>query len=167
MDRFFAIFLVLQCTSWPLVFGAECRHPPPSPDFTNEGYAGRWYEIGKIQTLGGSLFQLGSVCTIATYSPYDPMSGGGDIGYSSSFQEPNGTFVNATGFLVEQEAPGHFVQTLEFFGVEGPSVDYNVIWLDEDSAIEYDCNPNVGMDLNPNDIEYKAGSHEGCWEGFE
>lgn len=117
-----------------------------------------------------------------------------------------------------------------------------MIWLDEDSAIEYDCNPNglgvdyclhfmsktptmsqekldqlitfsgelssrsnlfkgstlarrksflvhvklkckfhdftscskdvssfisVGMDLNPNDIEYKPGSHEGCWEDFE
>lgn len=32
------------------------------------------------------------------------------------------------------------MQTLEFFGVPGSPVDYNVIWLDNDTAIEYDCN---------------------------
>lgn len=64
----------------------------------------------QIQTLGGSLFQLGSVCTIATYSPYDPLSGGGDIGYSSRFQEPNGTFVNATG--IPMKCSGANIETI-------------------------------------------------------
>jgi len=44
--------------------------------------------------------------------------------------------VNATGVLTELDAPGHFSQTLEFFGFEGPPTDYNVIYIDEDSAIE-------------------------------
>ena len=68
--------------------------------------------------------------------------------------------VNATGVLTELDTPGHFSQvwskkkfsqagtifihwtkslfpqTLEFFGFEGPPTDYNVIYIDEDSAIE-------------------------------
>ena len=46
----------------------------------------------------------------------------------------------ATGTLDELEAPGHFSQVLYFDGLAGPPVDYNVIYLDETSAIEYDCN---------------------------
>lgn len=45
-----------------------------------------------------------------------------------------------TGSLEELEAPGHFEQVLYFNGLAGPPVDYNVIWIDEESAIEYDCN---------------------------
>ena len=57
------------------------------------------------------------------------------------------------------ELPGHFSQTLNFGGFEGPAVDYNVVWLDEDTAIEsvfyldfciviisnrrYDCNEHI------------------------
>ena len=113
------------------------------------------YEVGKYQTLGGSIFQQGTVCTIATYDPYDMDVGGGDIGnddkiyitlkssnvlcagYSSRKQSPSGDFVNATGTLTVVDQPGHFLQELFFFGFAGPSVDYNVVWLDEDTAIEY------------------------------
>ena len=36
---------------------------------------------------------------------------------------------------------------LTFAGQQGLPVDYNVIWLDEDSAIEYDCNDGaLGLD---------------------
>ena len=37
-------------------------------------------QVGKYQTLGGSIFQIGTVCTIATFDPYDMEMGGGDIG---------------------------------------------------------------------------------------
>ena len=111
------------------------------------------YEVGKYQTLGGSLFQQGTVCTIATYDPYSMEEGGGDIGiylviflspgiplfflgYSSRKHDPSGDFVNATGTLTVVDDPGHFLQELYFFGFAGPSVDYNVVWLDEDTAIE-------------------------------
>ena len=30
--------------------------------------------------MGGSIFQQGTVCTIATYDPYELEEGGGDIG---------------------------------------------------------------------------------------
>merc|ERR1712029_783244 len=109
----------------------KCMHPPPSTQYSNSLYAGRWYEVGKYQTLGGSLFQQGTVCTIATYDPYDSTTGGGVIGYSSRKNEPTGKFVNATGILTQLEHPGHFSQQLNFGGFAGPEVDYNVIWLDE------------------------------------
>ena len=35
-----------------------------------------------------------------------------------------------------EEVSTLLLQTLEFFGFQGPPVDYNVVWLDEDSAIE-------------------------------
>merc|ERR1712012_553197 len=59
------------------VSSEQCQHPPPSPHFNNSLYSGRWYEVGKYQTLGGSIFQQDTVCTIATYDPYDLVSGGG------------------------------------------------------------------------------------------
>ena len=64
-------------------------------------------------------------------------------GYSSRKHSPTGDWVNATGTLTELELPGHFSQQLNFGGFEGPAVDYNVIWVDEDSAIEYDCSEHI------------------------
>ena len=57
-------------------------------------------------------------------------------GYSSRQDEPTGSWVNATGTLTQLEQPGHFSQQLSFGGFDGPAVDYNVIWIDEDTAIE-------------------------------
>ena len=37
------------------------------------------------------------MCTIVTYAPDDPEVGGGDIGYCSRKETPDGRFVNATG----------------------------------------------------------------------
>ena len=137
-----------------VVRGEKCQHPAPAPGYTNTLYSGRWYEVGKYQTLGGSIFQQGTVCTIATFQPYSLAEGGGDIGesiyslsyhqhnhrniagYSSRKHEPSGSWSNATGTLAPMELPGHFSQTLNFGGFEGPAVDYNVVWLDEDTAIE-------------------------------
>merc|ERR1711954_131585 len=140
--RMYAVLIVLTV----FVYSAsseQCLHPAPAPNYSNELYAGTWYEVGKYQTLGGSIFQQGTVCTTATYAPWDMEQGGGDIGYSSRKTNPSGDYVNATGTLEALETPGHFNQQLVFFGFEGPEVNYNVVWLDEDSAIEYDCNPHL------------------------
>ena len=113
------------------------------------------HQAGKYQTLGGSIFQIGTVCTIATFDPYDMETGGGDIGenqsllcrtqhrvnvflsgYSSRKRNPDGDWNNATGTLTELDHPGHFSQELVFGDFQGPAVDYNVVWLDEESAIE-------------------------------
>lgn len=37
----------------------SCVIPPVSANYTNAAYEGFWYEIGRIQTLGGAVFQTG------------------------------------------------------------------------------------------------------------
>lgn len=78
-------------------FGAKCRHPPPAPEFTNAKYSGMWYEIGRIQTAGGSIFQIGAVCTNAKFTPESEIHGNGKIEYSSRLFSPSGLFNNASG----------------------------------------------------------------------
>ena len=73
-------YLCLSIVFLSVCRAEKCLHPPPSSNFNNSLYAGRWYEVGKYQTFGGSIFQQGTVCTIATYDPYDMTTGGGDIG---------------------------------------------------------------------------------------
>ena len=71
----------------------------------------------QIQTPGGAAFQEGNVCTIVTYAPDDPEVGGGDIGYSSRKETPEGRFVNATG-----EKKGEYFKISCILGLnhEGP-----------------------------------------------
>ena len=38
-------------------------------------------QVGKYQTIGGAIFQMGTVCTEANFSPYGEV-GDGDIGKS-------------------------------------------------------------------------------------
>merc|ERR1712013_97053 len=88
-DHLYALLTIL-----PLTLAEKCIHPPPAPSYSNNLYDGRWYEVGKYQTLGGSLFQQGTVCTIATYDPYSLEEGGGDIGiYLVIFLSPGNTCI--------------------------------------------------------------------------
>ena len=70
----------------------KCQHPLPSENYSNQLYAGQWFEVtkssyipfqflqvGKYQTIGGAIFQIGTVCTEANFSPYGDV-GDGDIG---------------------------------------------------------------------------------------
>merc|ERR1719150_3447659 len=100
------MFLHILLLVVPVILAEKCLHPPPAPDYSNNLYAGRWYEVGKYQTLGGSIFQQGTVCTIATFQPYSLAEGGGDIGYSSRKHEPSGSWSNATGTLAPMEPSG-------------------------------------------------------------
>jgi len=98
-----------------------------------------------------------------------------------------------SGTLTQLDAPGHFKQQLYFFGIPGPSVDYNVIYIDDEVAVEYDCNDSwlfgrdycvhilsrkptlsqekvdemiafsEGLGLNTDNIAYLAGDQDGCW----
>merc|ERR1712012_1439566 len=73
---------------------------------------------------------------------------GGNIGYCARKETPQGNFVNATGTLSQKDIPGHFEQQLYFYGIPGPKVDYNVIYIDEEAAIEYDCSDSFIFGYN-------------------
>ena len=77
-----SLLALLVSVTVSAVSGEKCQHPPAAPAYSNSLYSGRWYEVGKYQTLGGAIFQVDTVCTIATYQPYDMTEGGGDIGNS-------------------------------------------------------------------------------------
>lgn len=49
----------------------------------------------------------------------------------------------STGTLTAGEVPGNFEQR---FNDALPPADYNVIWLDDEAAMEYDCARNVGIE---------------------
>ena len=123
-----------------VVRGEKCHHPPPAPGYTNTLYAGRWYEVGKYQTLGGAIFQQDTVCTIATFLPYNMAEGGGDIGeiiyYISSLASTSPSQycrifqseARALGVLVQRYgkpgtngAPGSFLSNSQLWGIRGSS----------------------------------------------
>ena len=95
----------------------NCLHPPPSESFSNQLYAGRWFEVilkaietlystitfqvGKYQTLGGSIFQIGTVCTEANFIPYGEV-GDGDIGERSYFQSVSSSLLKTQAIQAEE-----------------------------------------------------------------
>merc|ERR1711884_984004 len=119
----------------------RCQHPPPAPNYKNSLYEGRWYEMGRIQTPGGAAFQEGNVCTIVTYAPNDPDVGGGDIGYSSKKETPEGRFVNADYCI-------HIIS-------RQPTLSQEKV----DELIAF----SEGLGLNTENIDYKISPQEGCW----
>ena len=98
--------------------------------------SGFWYEIGRMQTAGGAIFQAGKVCTGFEFTP----RGGGRamVDYTSRVSEPTGRWSNITGRLEPNAdmVDGNFYQ--KFPWSEEPGVSWNIIYLDNDWAIEYD-----------------------------
>ncbi|KZS14134.1 Uncharacterized protein APZ42_020798 [Daphnia magna] len=148
-------------------FVHACVHPPLPPDYTNEQYVGVWYEIGRIQTPGGAEYQKDCICTKTTVTSDYPV----------------------WGILIAGEVPGNFNQRFPPL-IRG--VDYNIIWIDQDTAMEYDCRLTStseeycvhfmsrtitiepaklqsmvdyaeGLGLNPLGIPYLSVQQEGCW----
>jgi lipocalin len=134
-----ALTLVAAAAVASLSAANRCPTPQPAPGFTGPGYGGVWYEIAKAQTWGGAIFQAGCQCTTLTVSPSNDGSPT-DLSIVNSCRKdaPNGPYENATGTLVNEhaDAPGWFEE--EF--IPGlPTVNYTVIHLDADTAVEFDC----------------------------
>merc|ERR1712241_596027 len=194
MERSFPYILAFVFINICITQGKICKEPPTAESYQNDKYEGIWYEIGKIQTPGGAFFQRDSVCTIAIFNPYEPVFGNGDIEYSSRKHTPDGPFNNASGVLEAQDEArnGYFKQQLYINGIPTPKVDYRVIHIDDDSAIEYDCTENFlshdycihimsrtptmsekklqnlldyadELDLNVDNLDYKTSDQTGCW----
>lgn len=119
---------------------AVCMHPPPAANYSNRGYSGLWHEIGKIQTPGGASYQEDCICTTSTFYSDFPITGDGAMTYDCTLLTPDGNHTILVGQLTAGEVPGNFAQK---FNPLLPSADYNVIWLDEDTAMEYDCTRNI------------------------
>ena len=59
------------------------------------------FQVGKYQTLGGSIFQIGTVCTEANFIPYGEV-GDGDIGERSHFQSVSSSLLKTQAIQAEE-----------------------------------------------------------------
>ena len=167
-----------------------CPVPPPAPNYVNHTYLGTWYEIGRIQTAGGAIFQQSCVCTELLVDPSNRT--GVDLAVTNSCRDktPSGNFINATGALVNERTPGWYEE--EF--IPGlPTVNYTIIAIGDDYSVEYDCgelfgvvnycvhilsrkptmNPslladliffaNTTLDLNLYSLPFNTTNQTGCW----
>ena len=142
-----AAFLALAVLALPGSSAQSCIAAAPQTDFQPKDYTGVWYEIGKVQTFGGAIFESSCVCTQLIVVP-TPGGKAGDSSVLNSCRDktPAGAFINASASLVNMAPPGHWDETFlpPSFGV---FVNYTVIFSGssdmsgspEEYSVEYDC----------------------------
>lgn len=69
----------------------QCKRPLAAESYSAEKMEGFWYEIARFQTLGGSVFQHGKVCTGFTFTPYGAQA---RVAYTSRVESPEAGFQN-------------------------------------------------------------------------
>ncbi|GFN82208.1 prostaglandin-h2 d-isomerase [Plakobranchus ocellatus] len=136
-------YVILVYSEVMILVQAKCMSPPPSSNFTLGGYYGLWFEAGKIQTPGGAFFEKDCVCTTIEVEPKSNKTTGDCTALNSCRKlKPQGKYINATGQLEDMNPPGKWKESFFFFL---PKVDYTVIYLDKDFAVEYDCGETLGI----------------------
>ncbi|XP_068248586.1 uncharacterized protein [Palaemon carinicauda] len=166
-----------------------CVPVDPAWNYKNSLYAGHWHEVGRFQTAGGDAFQKDCWCDQLDFVTDYPDVGDGNVTYSCRKNGPHGELQEATADLFYDGVPGHFKQRFQF--PLAPKLDYTIIFIDEDTAIEYDCTSTFGitnycihfmardtfieevklfdmiafaenLGLNNQNLTYKATRQEGC-----
>lgn len=169
-----------------------CRDLPAASDFTFEGFEGRWYEIGKIQTPGGLIWQARCVCNTVEFSVSDRNSGDSQVVYGCREYLPDGFPSEFTGELKDMQEAGKWTQEDSLFPGVFPKVSWTVLVLGGDYAMQYECGeallsyeyavrilsrtPSIpedikdqlvsmanNMGLNPYELPYDTVIHEDCW----
>eukprot|EP00045_Choanoeca_perplexa_P022942 m.11416 g.11416 ORF g.11416 m.11416 type:complete len:192 (+) comp9812_c0_seq1:41-616(+) len=137
---YLACVVVALAQAWP---DKACHVPPGATDFQLSKYEGVWYEIGKIQTAGGAFFEKNCVCTQLKVYPSNTTAA--VVSNVCRNKTPSGNLIVANSTIVSTNAsnPARFEETFNFPGAA--SVAYNVISLDEDYSVEYDCGESVGI----------------------
>jgi len=157
-----------------------------------EKLAGTWYEVGKVQTVGGAIFEGDCVCTQLEYTPIGS-DGSATVSNICRKSSPDGklTVANATISPVDGQ-PGKFQ---ERFCKVCPAVSYTIVALDgDDYMVEYDCSSTLGIlnycfhvmsrkptledsvvenlkalmpqyGLNPQGLDWKVTTQDNCWAG--
>lgn len=137
------LFSALLCLVFVSSVSATCQFPAPAASFSYSGYAGKWYEIGKIQTAGGAFFERNCVCTELNISIENEKTGDAKADNDCRDKTVTGKWTNVTGTLYDaSNPPGRWLEKLNPFV---PAVNYTVIALGEDYAVEYDCGTSFGI----------------------
>ena len=73
----------------------QCKKPFAAESYSADKMEGFWYEIARFQTLGGSVFQHGKVCTGFTFTPYGAEA---RVEYTSRVESPEVGFQKTVCF---------------------------------------------------------------------
>ena len=73
----------------------QCKKPLGAESYSADKMEGFWYEIARFQTLGGSVFQHGKVCTGFTFTPYGAEA---RVEYTSRVESPEVGFQKTVCF---------------------------------------------------------------------
>lgn len=141
MSSFATLLLLVICAV--AAANAQCVYAPPQKGFVPSYYNGTWYEIGRIQTPGGAIFQETCVCTILKPSVDASLNYNGTVNNSCRFLTPTGKGVNLISTLYDMRLPGQWEQVFSF--PFAPSVNYTILEHGVDAttgvefSVEYDC----------------------------
>lgn len=138
------MYFILLSLFLAFVNADVCPVPPPASNYLNYTYTGTWYEIGRIQTAGGAIFQASCVCTELLVDKPSSNTSGIDLSVTNSCRDmtPQGNFINATGALVNERTPGWYEE--EF--IPGlPTVNYTIIAIGDSYSVEFDCGELFGI----------------------
>lgn len=167
---------------------SRCIVPPVVKNFTLNAYTGVWYEMGRYQTVGGGVFQIGCHCTSQNVTRGSESNA--TVAYLCRRFSPTAPATTFSGHLYDPRAPGQWKEKIL---KETPAVAYNVVHLDEDSSIEYDCGESfgvienycihilsrtptmkpeklqqlqafaLGLGLNQHDLKFQITPQQNCW----
>ena len=84
-------FVVVLSVALSVQAQRQCKRPLAAESYSAEKMEGFWYEIARFQTLGGSVFQHGKVCTGFTFTPYGAQA---RVAYTSRVESPETGFQN-------------------------------------------------------------------------
>ena len=156
-----------------------------------QALVGTWYEIGKVQTFGGAIFEGSCVCTQLKYTSAGT-DGSATVSNICREKTPQGKLVVANATISPKDGQsGSFVETFVKFV---PGVDYTIVALEgEEYMVEFDCSSTLGIinycfhvmsrkptldagelaklkdlmaqnGLNPHNITWKVTAQDGCWD---
>mmetsp|Transcript_36489 Transcript_36489/g.45032 ORF Transcript_36489/g.45032 Transcript_36489/m.45032 type:complete len:196 (+) Transcript_36489:58-645(+) len=171
-----------------------CPNPPGASNYTNSIFNKLWYEIGKIQTFGGGIFESDCVCTNINvkFDSLTNIDSNATVANKCNKLTPNGKIQEAISQIYplnKGQSNGKFLEKFTDPNT-GTIVNYNVIFLSDTAAVEYDCGGNEYINycfhvlsstptmsqnevnlllqlvdqyqLNPNGLPFKYTNQTGC-----
>ncbi|KAF2350532.1 Lipocalin/cytosolic fatty-acid binding domain, partial [Trinorchestia longiramus] len=106
-----------------------CAQPPPASNYANRLYEGRWYEMGRVQTQGGAVFQVGCMCSTDDFTSDEPEQGNATVSYTCRRFSPDNDPAVANATLVDTGVPGAFLQVYPY--PNSTPLNYFVVYVDE------------------------------------
>ncbi len=131
------VVVVVAVMMMIVLCNSKCIVPKPWLNFTTALYSGVWFEMARFQTLGGAIFQDDCFCTEVNVSCPDP--GLLKVQNLCRRRSPIAKPTSFSGVLHPTSNVGQFKEVMD----TGLKAAYNVIYLSNHVAIEYDCSVDI------------------------